>query len=86
MYFSFLTVPNSIPNSIDYLTNKNLNSDNSNIHLNIFKYYCCQEINKLKTNNTKKHKIKYTDTYYLNIILQMLNNHNGKKLKKNHFF
>ena len=45
---------------------------------NIFKHYCLQEIQKINIKrdikyNNKKFKIKYSNDYYLTMILKLLN-------------
>ena len=49
---------------------------------NIFKHYCLQEIQKINIKrdikyNNKKFKIKYSNDYYLTMILKLLNVYNA---------
>ena len=71
-------------NNYNYICNNNSNNNiiidvNSNEYkTHIFKYYCFIEINKIDirrniNNNNKKFNIKYSNNYYLDLILKMLN-------------
>lgn len=64
-------------------TNLNINDFTNNIYKNnIFKYYCLQEIQKLNIMRDNKYKnkkfnIKYSNDYYLSMILKLLNVYNA---------
>jgi len=63
-----------------------INVDNEQkLIIDVFKYYCMIEINKINDNKdkNKNYKILYTDNYYLDMIIKMLDNNNKWSNLKN---